>query len=121
MTSLNRLLNTDALREAEERERRKAEERFLNAMHNCNHVLQLMSGGGEPEDFQQHSPCLFCGHDKKETCPNGGIKKFGICPHYELRPGVPKELSDEMVNYLRKTPLSKRVSEVPHSAAGAVR
>ncbi len=97
MTDVMKLMNRESSLRKQEEEGR---ERFVSKMRDCNSVLQLMSQGGYLDDTQQHSPCRFCGHKGKESCPNGSVK-FGFCPHYTARLESPTSLENEMLMYLR--------------------
>ena len=97
MTDVTKLANREA---ALEKEKERARNCFVSAMMDCSHVLKLMESGDRPGETSKHSPCRFCGHQGKETCPNGNIPVFELCPHYTARLKSPTNLENEMLEYL---------------------
>jgi len=65
------------------------------------HLLELMSAGGDA--FGKHSPCQFCRHRGKETCPYGMVQKFEPCPDYTARHRS-KVLEKKIIIYLQSPP-----------------
>jgi len=100
MTDVAKLADKET---ALEKEKERARNCFVSAMRDCNHVLQLMSGADRPGEGQKHSPCRFCGHKGKESCPNGSVEKLGFCPHYTARLESPTSLENEMLQYILET------------------
>ena len=100
MTDVTKLANREA---ALEKEKERARNCFVSAMMDCDTVLQLMSNCDRPGESAKHSPCRFCGHQGKETCPNGNIPIFESCPHYTARLESTTSLENEMLQYILET------------------
>jgi hypothetical protein len=98
MSNVMRLGDTEA---AMQRLEEKARENSALTMKDCGHVLRLMSSIDRPGDERKHSPCLFCSHKGKESCPNGAIQKFELCQDYTPHDETPKTFDIRMVMYLQ--------------------
>lgn len=69
-------------------------------------LLELLSRSG---DIGEHSPCPFCRHRGKTSCPRGNVQKLGPCADYEAKHHSPQKSDAAIIDYLARDPKAESI------------